>query len=115
MWVDLPFKPRRGENEWLPFATFTNDPSDSRDRVVCINLSWDGFVHLMHVPEQGQKPDSFQTNEVRFPQPRRVKLRTYLDLKAKGGDAKVRQDDDASDWQRPQTLAMRAAELPGSN
>jgi hypothetical protein len=75
VWLDMPLKARTGENEWFSFATFTNDATDAWHRTVLVNLSWDGFVHLMHVPEQGQHERIFQTQQIKFPQRQWVKLR----------------------------------------
>ncbi|MBU6267397.1 MAG: hypothetical protein KGN34_07650 [Sphingomonadales bacterium] len=91
VWVDMKLQPRAGENEWFSFATFTNDRTDRWARTVLVNLSWDGFVHLMHVPRQGQQVRIFQTRQVKFPQRQWVKLRVHLDFGA-NGYAKVWQD-----------------------
>jgi hypothetical protein len=41
------------QGEWLSLATFTPDPSDRWARVVTVNVGWEGWLHLFHVPEQG--------------------------------------------------------------
>ena len=93
VWLDMELRPRAGENEWASFATFTNDQSDAWARTVLVNLSWDGYVHLMHVPEQGRQDRLFQTKSLKFPQRQWVKLRIYLDFRDDDGYAKVWQDD----------------------
>ncbi len=93
VWLDMPLKARAGENEWFSFATFTNDKTDAWKRTVLVNLSVDGFVHLMHVPKQNMQVHIFQNNKIKFPQRQWVKLRIYLDFSDDGGYAKVWQDD----------------------
>ncbi|HYC83274.1 MAG TPA: polysaccharide lyase [Candidatus Paceibacterota bacterium] len=92
VWVDAELKPRRPENDWLSLATFTSDPSDEWKRTVLVNLSHDGLVHLMHVPDQGKAEYLYQNTELKFPQRRWVKLRVYLDSDPENGYAKVWQD-----------------------
>jgi hypothetical protein len=81
----------REENDWFSFATFTSDESDSWGRTVLVNLSYDGFVHLMHVPFQGEQKYLFQTDSLKFHQKAWVKLEIYLDF-GKDGYAKVWQN-----------------------
>lgn len=78
--------------EWFSFATFSADESDSWSRVVLINLSDTNFVHLMHVPNQGQGIWTYQNKNLGFTQNSWVKISACLDLGA-NGFAKVRQDD----------------------
>jgi len=110
VWLDMELKPRAGENEWFSFATFTNDTTDAWKRTVLVNLSWDGFVHLMHVPEQGQQERFFQTREIKFPQRQWVKLRVYLDFRSDGGYAKVWQDDVLVSHARVNNMGGRLAQ-----
>ena len=81
------------ENQWLSFATFTTDTSNYWSRTILVNLSYDGFVHLMHVPLQGQKDWLYQTNTIKFPKNQWVKIKVYLDTRPQIGYAKVWQND----------------------
>jgi hypothetical protein len=91
VWADAELRARAGENEWLSFATFTSDETDSWKNTVLVNLSYDGFVHLMHVPVNGKSEWEFQTKEIKFPMKQWVKIRVYLDISSEGY-AKVWQD-----------------------
>ncbi len=92
VWVDMDLQARKPENDWLSFATFTSDTSDDWRRTVLVNLSHDGFVHLMHVPDQGKAEYVYQNKTLKFPQRQWVKLRIYLDMDPKTGYAKVWQN-----------------------
>ncbi|MBN2736289.1 MAG: hypothetical protein JXR70_04865 [Spirochaetales bacterium] len=94
LWVYLTMnlQPRSGEDDWFSFATFTDDSSDSWNRTVLVNLNYQGHVHLMHVPFQGQQTHLFQTSSITFPMNQWVKLTIYLDLNPDRGYAKVWQD-----------------------
>jgi hypothetical protein len=89
--IDLQESTSGGEDDWFSFATFTDDESDNWDRTVLVNLSHDGFVHLQHVPKQGEQEHEFQTSSLPFPQQEWVELKVYLDL-SNGGYAKVWQN-----------------------
>lgn len=92
VWVDADLKAKKPENEWLSFATITSDESDSWDRTILVNLSYDWFVHLMHVPEQWKSERIFQTNNIKFPMKKWVEIKIFIDLSEKTGYAKVWQD-----------------------
>ena len=92
VWLDMDLQANStGEDDWFSFATFTDDESDNWDRTVLVNLSHDGFVHLQHVPKQGEQEHIFQTSTKTFPQEQWVELKVYLDF-TNGGYAKVWQD-----------------------
>lgn len=82
VWLDMKLDTNGAgeENDWFSFATFTNDESDNWSRTVLVNLSNEGFVHLMHVPDQGQQEHVFQTSSIKFPQKEWVELKIYLDF-----------------------------------
>ena len=48
------------------------------------NLSNDGFVHLMHVPDQGKQEHLFQTSTDKFPQKEWVEIKIFLDFSCNG-------------------------------
>lgn len=92
VWLDMELQPSSsGEDDWFSFATFTDDESDHWNRTVLVNLSHDGFVHLQHVPGQGEQEHIFQTTTTTFPQRQWVELKVYLDF-TNHGYAKVWQD-----------------------
>ena len=93
VWLDMPLQASQngGENDWFSFATFSDDDTDSWMRTILVNLSYDGFLHLQHVPNQGQQQYIFQTNTILFPQKEWVEIKVYLDFD-QGKYAKVWQN-----------------------
>ncbi|MCB1178243.1 MAG: polysaccharide lyase [Leptospiraceae bacterium] len=79
--------------EWFSFATFSVDESDYWRRVILINLSDKGYIHLMHVPNQGQGKWTYQPNTLSFPQKKWVKISACIDTDRYNGYGKVKQDD----------------------
>ena len=92
VWLDVTLRAASPENEWFSLATITDDASDGWNNSVCVNVSYDGFLHLMHVPSPGLKQYIFQTATVIFPMRSWVKIEIYADFKNSGGYIKVRQD-----------------------
>ncbi len=88
-WVWLDMKLKKGE--WFSFATIDHTKRDTWDPVL-VNLSDDGFVHLMHVPKNGQSKRSFQTSSIKFPMRKWVKLSIEIHFDKKDGYAKVWQN-----------------------
>jgi hypothetical protein len=84
--VDL----RRGE--WLSLATLSPDASDRWSRVVTVNIGWEGWLHLFHVPDQGAGERVLQRTDVPFPRGRWVRVTIWLDLDPQRGAAAVWQD-----------------------
>lgn len=92
VWLDMELKENPGEeNDWFSLATFSDAEDDNWNRTVLVNLSYDGIVHLMHVPKQGDKEHIFQTSSITFPQKEWVELKIYLDF-SNNGYAKVWQN-----------------------
>lgn len=92
VWLDMDLQANSsGEDDWFSFATFTDDESDDWGRTVLVNLSHDGFVHLQHVPKQGEQEHIFQTSTTIFPKKEWVELKVYIDF-TNGGYAKVWQN-----------------------
>lgn len=98
VWLDMPLDV---PGEWFSFATLTPDPSDAWSRTVLVNLSAanpapgtapGGVVHLMHVPNQGERQPTFQTSTILFPMRQWVELRIYVDFDPVNGQAVVWQD-----------------------
>lgn len=93
IWLDIELQERSPENEWFSFASLSTDASDSWNRVICVNLSSDNIVHLMHTPYQGSKEWVYQTTDVIFPMREWVKLTIYIDTTPDSGYIKVYQND----------------------
>jgi hypothetical protein len=88
VWLDANLSP----GEWLSFATLDHSTSDVWDAVL-VNLSDHGFVHLMHVPRNGQGEYTYQTSTIKFPMKQWVKLTISLHFDGAHGYVKVWQDD----------------------
>ena len=88
VWLDMEFS----DGEWFSFATLDHTTSDRWDPVL-VNLSDEGFVHLMHVPTNGKGVHSFQTDTIKFPMRQWVKLGVVLHFDATDGYAEAYQDD----------------------
>jgi hypothetical protein len=78
--------------EWFSLGTFTSDPSDRWSRVVTVNVGWEGWLHVFHVPDQGAGDRLFQRTDLPFPQGRWVRITTWLDLDPEHGVVAVWQD-----------------------
>ncbi|TGM57177.1 heparin lyase I family protein [Leptospira adleri] len=92
VWLDMNLKQMSPENEWFSFATIADDASDAWNSPVLVNLSYDGFVHLMHVPFMGQKITSFQTASLQYPKSQWVQIKVFLDFQNPEGVVKVWQN-----------------------
>jgi hypothetical protein len=91
--------------EWLSLATFTPDPSDRWAPVVTVNVGWEGWLHLFHVPSQGLGERAFQRTTKPYPRGRWVRITTWLDLDPQHGAVAVWQDG----------LLMSAARVRGGD
>lgn len=89
VWLDITLAP----GEWFSFATLDHTTSDSWDPVL-VNLSDEGFVHLMHVPLNGQGIHTFQTTTNKFPMKEWVKLTIIIHFDKNNGYAEVMQNDE---------------------
>ena len=103
LWVyldmNLQYKPKGSINDWFSFITLSPDQSNNWNRVVCINTGPDGYVRLVHVPNQGQQIRIFQADSIndptkllQFKQKTWTKLDVYINFDAKNGYAKVWQN-----------------------
>lgn len=103
LWVCLDFPPlaeRPGQvDDWFSFATLSPDPSDSWSRTVLVNVVHDGYLRLVHVPDQGEQEWIFQAEAandphglLRFPSRQWVRIDVYIDFDADVGTARVWQD-----------------------
>ena len=84
------FDIKRGE--WLSLATFSPDGTDRWSRVITVNVGWEGWLHLFHVPDQNLGQRAFQRTDLLFPRGRWVRVTTWLDLHPDHGAAAVWQD-----------------------
>ena len=57
-----------------------------------VNVGWEGWLHLFHVPDQGIGDRELQRTDVPFPQGRWVRITTWLDFSPDHGSAAVWQD-----------------------
>jgi len=78
--------------EWFSLGTFSADPSDRWARVITVNVGWEGWLHLFHVPDQGGGQRELQRTDIAFPQGRWVRITTWVDLDPDSGSAAVWQD-----------------------
>jgi hypothetical protein len=92
VWLDMDLVAHSPEDQWFSFATLTTDSTDNWSRTILVNLSNNGFVHLMHVPLQGQQDWLLQTNTIPFPKKEWVNIKIYLDTRPGSGYAKVWQN-----------------------
>jgi hypothetical protein len=81
-----------GPGEWLSLATLSSDASDRWARVITVNVGWEGWLHLFHVPDQGAGERLFQRTNRPFPRGRWVRVTIWLDLAPAGGSAAVWQN-----------------------
>lgn len=86
-------------NDWFSFITLTPDQSDSWNRTVLVNITPDGYVKLVHVPNQGEQIRIFQADSIndtnktlKFRYKTWTRLDVYIDFAAKNGYAKVWQN-----------------------
>lgn len=61
-WTDINLQTRPGVDDWLSLATLTCDTSDNWARTILVNLTTDGYIRLVHVPNQGEQVHIFQSN-----------------------------------------------------
>ena len=90
LWVLLDDTPI-GPGEWISLATFSPDGSDGWTRVVGVNVGYEGWLHLFHVPTHGTADRAYQGTTT-FPRGQWVRVTTLLDLDSDGGAAAVWQD-----------------------
>jgi len=87
VWLDMDLS----KGEWFSFATLDHTTSNRWDPVL-VNLSDEGFVHLMHIPVNGDSNRTFQTDTIKFPMRQWVELTVLLHFDAKNGYARVFQN-----------------------
>jgi hypothetical protein len=91
--------------EWLSLATLSPDASNRWSRVITVNVGWEGWLHLFHVPDQGIGQRALQRTDKPFPRGRWVRITTWLDLDPVHGAAAV--------WQNG--VLMSAARVRGGD
>jgi len=69
------------KGQWFSLATLSMDPSDAWNRVICVNVGQEGYLHLMHVPNQGEAVRIYQnTTSNSFPMRQWVQIKIYIDF-----------------------------------
>lgn len=58
---------RAGIDDWFSFLTVSCDSSDNWARTILANLTTDGYIRLVHVPNQGEQTHIFQIDSVNNP------------------------------------------------
>lgn len=91
--------------EWVSLATLSPDGSDRWSRVITVNVGWEGWLHLFHVPEHGLGERAFQRTDRPFPRGSWVRISVWLDLSSAHGAAAV--------WQNG--VLMSAARVRGGD
>jgi hypothetical protein len=96
VWLDINLEFRDGIDDWFSFATLSPDTSDEWSRTVVVNLTTDGFVRLVHIPNQGEQIHLFQMDSagenVSFPLKTWTRLDVFIDFSKSNGYAKVWQN-----------------------
>lgn len=98
-WTDIDLYERAGIDDWLSLATISCDSSDNWARTILINLTTDGYIKLVHVPNQGEQTRTFQIDSVNNPSKSRKwkhkrwnRIDMYLDPDSVTGKAIVWQN-----------------------
>jgi hypothetical protein len=103
LWVNLEMtltdRPPGSIDDWFSFVTLTPDTSNNWSRTVLVNITPDGYVKLVHVPNQGEQVRIYQADSTNnpsgnllFPQKNWVRLDVLIDFDSKNGYAKVWQN-----------------------
>jgi hypothetical protein len=103
LWVYLDMqltdRPAGQIDDWFSFATLSPDASDGWTRTIGVNIVHDGYVRLVHVPDQGKQEYIYQAaapndpdGKLLFPQRKWVRLDILISLDAQNGYAKVWQN-----------------------
>ncbi len=80
--VGASLKTLPGIDDWISLFTMSTDSSDNWTRTILVNLSADGYLRLVHVPDQGQQIYVYQNSQplLKFPKNRWVRLDLFLDV-----------------------------------
>jgi hypothetical protein len=101
LWVylDINLQDRNGIDDWFSFITLSPDTSDNWSRTVLVNIVPDGYIRLVHVPDQGKQEYIYQVNSesdqnglLLFPYRTWVRLDILIDFDPKSGYAKLWQN-----------------------
>jgi hypothetical protein len=99
--ITLADRPAGHIDDWFSFATLSPDPSDAWSRTVLANLAPDGYLRLVHVPNQGQQIYRYQASAVddlsgtrKFPYRTWTRIDMLIDFDAASGYAKLWQNGD---------------------
>jgi hypothetical protein len=101
VWLDIALQDRPAGriDDWFSFITLSLDRSDLWSRTVLANIAPEGYLRLVHVPDQGKQEHLFQAGpandpagSLAFPYRRWVRIDLYIDFSPAGGAAKLWQD-----------------------
>lgn len=97
--IALQDRPSGQIDDWFSFATLSPDRSDNWSRTILANITPDGYLRLVHVPNQGEQQHLYQANaandeggDLLYPYRQWVKIDIYIDLSSSGGYAKLWQN-----------------------
>jgi hypothetical protein len=88
VWLDTSI-PKIGD--WFSLETLALDSSVHWSRVVTVNVGYEGYLNLAHVPTESQQVMPYQSHRP-FPMRRWVRLTTYIDARPGHGVVAVWQD-----------------------
>lgn len=97
MWVylDITLTVRAGIDDWFSFITLSPDTSDNWARTVVVNITPDGYIRLVHVPNQGEQDYIYQVDSnvsLQFPYAQWVRLDLLINFDSEKGYAKLWQN-----------------------
>lgn len=85
----------QADKDWISLATFTSYADDLWARVISVNVDYNGFVHLMHIPSQGARVPDFEPHLVTFPPKQWTMMTVMIDYRGgSNSEAKVWQGDE---------------------
>jgi hypothetical protein len=116
LWVNLDVtlkqRPKGSISDWFSLITLTPDQSDNWTRTVVVNLTPDGYLKLVHVPNQGEQKWIYQADSINNPSKSlQFKMKSWnridvlIDFDAQNGYAKL--------WQNGQLVS--SAKVNGGN
>ncbi len=89
--AQITLQERAGVDDWLSLITVSPSVTDDWERTVLVNLTTDGYLRLVHVPNQGEQTHIYQVNstldpsgDLLFPQNQWVRIDLYLNLSSSG-------------------------------
>lgn len=90
VWADIPTV----AGEWYQIATVSSSTTDVWFPAQVINVGYEGWLHVMHVPSQGKSEYVYQRTDLPFPTKQWVKVEIVLKYSSDGGAIAVFQNDE---------------------